>query len=66
MKELSYFNTRRRFGKAHPYDIGRPLFWWRGHYDVPFLNSVYDRNEDEFEDFYAHHLNYFKEAHSGR
>ncbi len=61
MRELSYFSTRPRFGKAHPYDIGRPVFWWKGHYDVHFLNSLYQRGEEEFADFYAHHLKYFKE-----
>lgn len=62
MKEFDYFSTRPRFGKAHPYDIGRPFFWWRGHYDVHFLNCVYERNDSEFNDFYTYHLKYFKEA----
>ncbi|MGO1669589.1 MAG: hypothetical protein ACTHYC_02025 [Sphingobacterium sp.] len=62
MKELSYFRTRPRFGKSHPYDIGMPFFWWKGHYDVHFLNSLYQRDENEFADFYAYHLEYFKET----
>lgn len=62
IKELSYFSTRPKFGKAHPYDIGKPFFWWKGHYDVHFLNTLYKREEDEFADFYKHDLSYFKQA----
>lgn len=61
MKELSYFSTRPRFGKAHRYDIGMPLFWWKGHYDVHFLNTLYRIDEEEFSEFYSYHLSYFKE-----
>jgi len=65
MKELSYFSTRPRFGRAHPYDIGMPLFWWKGHYDVHFLNTLYRIDEDEFASFYAYHLDYFRKANGG-
>lgn len=60
MKEMSYFSTRPRFGKAHPYDIGRPLTWWKEHYDVHFLNKIYERKTSEFADFYNYHFEYYK------
>jgi len=56
MRELSYFSTRSRFGRAHPYDIEVPLFWWKGHYDVHFLNTLYRIDEEEFSEFYTYHL----------
>lgn len=59
-EEMSYFSKRPRFGKAHPYDIGRPLFWWKGHYDVHFLNKLYERKESEYGDFYNYHFEYYK------
>lgn len=62
MKELSYFSTCPRFGEAHPYDIGMPFFWWKGHYDIHFLNTLYRIDEDEFAGFYAYHLDYFRKA----
>ena len=61
MKDRIYFKTRPRFGRAHPYDIGRPLFWWKGHYDVHYLGRLYERSRQEFADFYAYHLGFFLE-----
>ncbi|WP_131555248.1 hypothetical protein [Sphingobacterium deserti] len=60
MEEMSYFSKRPRFGKAHPYDIGRPLFWWKGHYDIHFLNKLYERTASEFTDFYNYYFEYYK------
>lgn len=60
MKERAYFKTRPRFGKAqHPFDIGMPFFWWKGHYDLHFLKRLYERTHDEFGAYYDHHLQFF-------
>jgi hypothetical protein len=64
MKE--YFKPLARFKKReHPFDIGMPLSWWRGHYDRHFLNNLYERQENEFEAFYRYHLDYFLKANTG-
>ncbi|WP_185218651.1 hypothetical protein [Sphingobacterium mizutaii] len=56
----TYFKTRPRFGKAqHPFDIGMPFFWWKGHYDLHFLKRLYERTQDEFGAYYDHHLQFF-------
>lgn len=60
MKEKAYFKIRPRFQKAqHPFDIGMPLFWWKGHYDLHFLKKLYERTQDEFGAYYDHHLQFF-------
>ncbi|WP_028298613.1 hypothetical protein [Olivibacter sitiensis] len=60
MEERKYFKTRPRFGKAqHPFDIGMPFFWWKGHYDLHFLKRLYERAQDEFGAYYDHHLQFF-------
>lgn len=60
MKNRTYFRTRPRFGKAqHPFDIGMPFFWWKGHYDLHFLKRLYERTQDEFCAYYDHHLQFF-------
>ncbi|MDX3915626.1 MAG: hypothetical protein QHC79_18920 [Pseudosphingobacterium sp.] len=60
MKDRIYFKTRPRFGKAqHPFDIGMPFFWWKGHYDLHFLKRLYERKQDEFGAYYEYHLQFF-------
>jgi hypothetical protein len=64
MKE--YFKPLARFKKReHPFDIGMPFSWWRGHYDRHFLNNLYERKENEFEAFYKYHLKHFLEVNAG-
>jgi len=64
MKE--YFKPLARFKKReHPFDIGMPFSWWRGHYDRHFLNTLYERNESEFDAFYNYHLDYFLKVNTG-
>lgn len=64
MKE--YFKPRPRFGKReHPYDIGRPFSWWKGHYDRYFLNNLHKLDGNEFDAFYRYHLGYFLDANDG-
>ena len=64
MKE--YFKPLARFKKReHPFDIGMPFSWWRGHYDRHFLNNLYERKESEFEAFYKYHLDYFLTVNAG-
>jgi hypothetical protein len=64
MKE--YFKPLARFKKReHPFDIGMPFSWWRGHYDRHFLNNLYERTENEFEAFYKYHLKHFLEVNAG-
>ncbi len=64
MKE--YFKPLARFKKReHPFDIGMPFSWWRGHYDRHFLNNLYERKENEFEPFYKYHLDYFLKVNAG-
>lgn len=64
MKE--YFKPLARFKKReHPFDIGMPFSWWRGHYDRHFLNVLYGREENEFEAFYKYHLDYFLKVNPG-
>ncbi|MBB3056720.1 hypothetical protein [Mucilaginibacter gotjawali] len=64
MKE--YFKPLARFKKReHPFDIGMPFSWWKGHYDRHFLNNLYDRKENEFEAFYKYHLSHFLKVNEG-
>ena len=64
MKE--YFKPLARFKKReHPFDIGMPFSWWKGHYDRHFLNNLYKRKESEFEAFYKYHLNHFLKVNDG-
>ncbi|WP_299289350.1 hypothetical protein [uncultured Mucilaginibacter sp.] len=64
MKE--YFKPLARFKKReHPFDIGKPFSWWKGHYDRHFLNNLYQRKESEFEAFYKYHLDHFLTVNAG-
>lgn len=66
MKERAYFKIRPRFGKAqHPFDIGMPFIWWKGHYDLHFLKRLYERTQDEFGTYYDHHLQFFLQENEG-
>ncbi|MGJ1203825.1 hypothetical protein [Sphingobacterium lactis] len=66
MKDRIYFKTRPRFGKAqHPFDIGMPFFWWKGHYDLHFLKRLYERTQGEFGTYYDHHLQFFLQENEG-
>ncbi|WP_419802150.1 hypothetical protein [Mucilaginibacter sp.] len=64
MKE--YFKPLASFKKReHPFDIGMPFSWWKGHYDRHFLNNLYERKESEFEAFYKYHLDHFLKVNPG-
>jgi len=64
MKE--FFKPVARFKRrAHPFDIGMPLSWWKTHYDRHFLNNLYERSESEFDAFYKYHLKHFFEVNEG-
>ncbi|MCT1526113.1 hypothetical protein [Sphingobacterium hotanense] len=66
MKDRIYFKTRPRFGKSqHPFDIGMPFFWWKGHYDLHFLKRLYERTQDEFGAYYDYHLQFFLQENQG-
>ncbi|WP_439697968.1 hypothetical protein ACFGVS_06620 [Mucilaginibacter sp. AW1-7] len=65
-KSKEYFKPCIRFKRReHPFDIGMPFSWWRGHYDRHFLNNLYERKENEFEAFYKYHLKHFLEVNAG-
>lgn len=40
-------------------DIGRPFFWPKNREDNHFLNRLYDKQDEQFEVFYKHHLDNF-------
>lgn len=66
MIDRIYFKTRPRFGKSpHPFDIGMPIFWWKGHYDLQFLKRLYERTQGEFGAYYDHHLQFFLQENEG-
>jgi hypothetical protein len=65
-KSKEYFKPCIRFKRReHPYDIGMPFSWWRGHYDRHFLNNLYERKENEFDAYYKYHLDYFLKTNTG-
>jgi hypothetical protein len=65
-KPKEYFKPCIRFKRReHPYDIGMPFSWWRGHYDRHFLNNLYERDTSEFDTFYHYHLAHFLKVNVG-
>ncbi|MGJ1203801.1 hypothetical protein [Sphingobacterium lactis] len=66
MKGRAYFKTRPRFGKSqHPFDIGMPFFWWKGHNDLHFLKRLYEREQGESGAYYDCHLQFFLQENEG-
>lgn len=56
---ISYFSPRKRFSfRGHSYDLGTFFGLWSSHDDNHFLLKIYRIIEDEFPDYYNHHLNY--------
>lgn len=56
---VSYFKPRKSFSfSAHQYDLGTFLGLWSSHDDNHFLLKIYKITEDEFPDYYKHHLKY--------
>lgn len=56
---LSYFKPHKRFSfSAHRYDLGTFFGLWSSHDDNHFLLKIYRIAENEFSDYYNHHLRY--------
>ncbi len=57
--EISYFSPRKSFSiNGHTYDLGTFFGLWYSHDDNHFLLKIYKIAEDEFSDYYNHHLKY--------
>ena len=55
-----YFKHRAPFDfSKETYDIGRPLFWDKKVEDNHFLNVLYRKGEQEFDELYQYHLQFF-------
>jgi len=57
--KTSCFEPRKPFFiSSHKYDLGTFIGLWHRHDDNHFLLKVYEMDEEEFPDYYTHHLNY--------